>query len=67
MRLKQCEIKLKLKNENIIRDKHLNLNLCCYLEWDLFGIETSHYQMSPVFMPSDGQRLERIKVKVFKI
>ena len=23
--------------------------------------------MSPVFMPSDGQRLERIKVEVFKI
>ena len=48
-------------------NKHLNLNFCCYLEWDLFGIETSHYQMSPVFMPSDGQRLERIKVEVFKI
>ena len=34
----------------------------CFMEWDLFGIEASHYQMSPVFMPSDGQRLERIKV-----
>ena len=26
------------------------------------GIENSHYQMAPVFMPNDGERLRRIKV-----
>ena len=31
-------------------------------EFDLFGIENSHYQMAPVFMPNDGERLRRIKV-----
>ena len=32
-------------------------------EFDLFGIENSHYQMAPVFMPNDGERLRRIKVR----
>ena len=33
-----------------------------YLEFDLFGIETSLYQQKlDFFMPSDGQRIERIK------
>lgn len=36
----------------------------CYLEFDLFGIEASHYQMdNSSFMPNDGERLRRIKVK----
>ena len=35
----------------------------CYFEYDLFGIEVSHYQMDDtVFMPNDGERLSRIKV-----
>lgn len=35
----------------------------CYLEYDLFGIEVSHYQFDDaVFMPNDGERLHRIKV-----
>ena len=29
------------------------------------GIENSLYQMAPVFMPNDGERLRRIKVKLF--
>ena len=33
-------------------------------EFDLFGIENSHYQMAPVFMPNDGERLRRIKVVI---
>lgn len=33
----------------------------CYLEWDLFGNETSHYPLSDMDMPSDGQRLDAIK------
>ncbi|XP_043197477.1 phosphotriesterase-related protein-like [Amphibalanus amphitrite] len=33
-----------------------------YLEFDLFGIETSHYTLAPhVDMPSDAQRIQRIK------
>ena len=37
-----------------------------YLEYDLFGIETSHYQMEledlPVDMPSDAQRVHLLGV-----
>ena len=33
----------------------------CYLEWDLFGNEISHYPLSDMDMPSDGQRLDIIK------
>lgn len=34
----------------------------CYCEYDLFGMEASHYQLdSAVDMPSDAQRIERIK------
>lgn len=33
-----------------------------YLEYDLFGIETSYYQQNEdVFMPSDGQRIQMIQ------
>ena len=32
----------------------------CFLEWDLFGNELSHYQLSHVDMPSDGQRMDVI-------
>ncbi len=32
----------------------------CFLEWDLFGNETSHYPLSDVDMPSDGQRMDVI-------
>lgn len=37
-------------------------SLGTYCEYDLFGIETSHYQLNTsVDMPSDAQRIERIK------
>jgi phosphotriesterase-related protein len=37
----------------------------CYLEYDLFGIECSYYQFSPVTdMPSDAQRIQWIKLLV---
>jgi len=40
----------------------------CYLEFDLFGIESSHYQMDDkMFMPNDGERLRRIKVILYCI
>ena len=32
----------------------------CFLEWDLFGNELSHYPLSHVDMPSDGQRMDMI-------
>ena len=32
----------------------------CYLEWDLFGNESSHYPLSDFDMPSDAQRLDFI-------
>ena len=32
----------------------------CYLEWDLFGNESSHYPLADVDMPSDGQRMDVI-------
>ncbi len=33
----------------------------CYLEWDLFGNESSHYPLSDIDMPSDAQRMDLIK------
>ncbi|KAL4236367.1 hypothetical protein ACF0H5_004753 [Mactra antiquata] len=36
--------------------------LGCYVEYDLFGLETSYYQLwKEVDMPSDGVRIQRIK------
>ncbi len=33
----------------------------CYLEWDLFGNESSYYPLADIDMPSDAQRLDIIK------
>ena len=33
----------------------------CYLEWDLFGSESSYYPLADIDMPSDAQRLDAIK------
>ena len=33
----------------------------CYLEWDLFGNESSYYPLSDIDMPSDAQRMDVIK------
>merc|ERR1712210_207374 len=33
----------------------------CYIQYDLFGVETSHFQMANCFYPSDGERLNRLK------
>ena len=33
----------------------------CYLEWDLFGNESSYYPLSDIDMPSDAQRLSFIR------
>ena len=33
----------------------------CYLEWDLFGNESSHYPLADMDMPSDSQRMDFIK------
>ncbi|XP_041359471.1 phosphotriesterase-related protein-like isoform X2 [Gigantopelta aegis] len=39
--------------------------LGCYCEYDLFGIETSHYQIiASVDMPSDAQRIHKIKLLI---
>lgn len=39
--------------------------LGCYIEYDLFGIECSYYQQTPtVDMPSDAQRIERMKILI---
>ncbi len=46
--------------------KSLAATGCC-LEWDLFGNESSHYPLSDVDMPSDGQRLDVIKRAVDEI
>jgi Phosphotriesterase family len=36
--------------------------LGAYCEWDLFGVETSHYSLDSGFdMPSDAQRIRSIK------
>jgi len=32
----------------------------CYLEYDLFGLEVSHYPMSDFEIPSDGERMRQI-------
>lgn len=35
----------------------------CYCQWDLFGVEVSHYQLHlPTDMPSDAQRVAKIKM-----
>lgn len=37
----------------------------CYLDYDLFGLETSYYQLRPeIDMPSDAERIRRIKLLV---
>ncbi|MCH8206125.1 MAG: phosphotriesterase-related protein [Chloroflexi bacterium] len=33
----------------------------CYLEYDLFGLESSYYPLSDMDMPSDAQRMDLIK------
>ena len=33
----------------------------CFLEWDLFGNEGSHYPLAEIDMPSDAQRLDFIR------
>ena len=35
-------------------------NSGCYLEWDLFGNESSYYPLSDISMPSDAQRIDVI-------
>ena len=32
----------------------------CYLEFDLFGKEDTHYQFAPIDMPNDGQLVDSI-------
>ena len=32
----------------------------CFLEWDLFGNESSHYPLADMDMPSDAQRMDAI-------
>ena len=34
----------------------------CGLEWDFFGIESSHYPFAPIDLPNDARRLELIRV-----
>ena len=36
----------------------------CYLEWDLFGNESSFYPLADIDMPSDAQRLDFIRTLV---
>lgn len=36
----------------------------CYMEWDLFGNESSYYPLAEIDMPSDAQRLDLIKAVV---
>ena len=36
----------------------------CFLQFDLFGIEQSYYQMAKVFMPNDGMRLNHMKYMI---
>ncbi len=33
----------------------------CYMEWDLFGIESSYYPLSSIDMPNDAHRMDTIK------
>ena len=33
----------------------------CYMEWDLFGIESSYYPLSGIDMPNDAHRMDTIK------
>ena len=43
-------------------DKILDLaDSGCYLEYDLFGLESSHYPLSDIDMPSDAQRIDILK------
>ena len=43
-------------------------NFGCYLEYDLFGIESSYYQMDETFfMPNDGIRIKKLKVPNYTV
>ena len=63
-----CLFKLLCAPTGTIHDEAALLefaSLGSYLEYDLFGIETSHYQLcADVDMPSDAQRIQRIKTLV---
>ncbi|XP_077861620.1 LOW QUALITY PROTEIN: phosphotriesterase-related protein-like [Saccoglossus kowalevskii] len=47
-------------NENLLEFAKLG----SYCEYDLFGIETSHYQFTDIDMPSDAQRIAYIKTLI---
>ncbi|XP_077863494.1 N-acetyltaurine hydrolase-like, partial [Saccoglossus kowalevskii] len=47
-------------NENLLEFAKLG----SYCEYDLFGIETSHYQYTDIDMPSDAQRIAYIKTLI---
>ncbi|MBM3139219.1 MAG: aryldialkylphosphatase [Chloroflexi bacterium] len=33
----------------------------CYLEWDLFGDESSYYALAPIDMPNDATRIDHLR------
>lgn len=40
-------------------------DLGCYCQFDLFGVECSHYQLNPATdMPSDAQRIDKLKILI---
>lgn len=46
-----------LEDEDLLNFAELG----CYNQFDLFGIETSYYQLNLAFdMPSDSQRIEKV-------
>ena len=38
----------------------------CYMEYDLFGIESSYYPMSSIDLPNDAKRIDYIKILLDK-
>lgn len=53
--------------DRTIQDEGLLLEFArrgCYLEYDLFGWETSYYPLSPIDMLSDAQRIDYVKLLV---
>ncbi|CAO1344614.1 unnamed protein product [Diamesa hyperborea] len=51
-----------LSNEEMLLDF---ADLGCYCQFDLFGVECSHYQLNPATdMPSDAQRIDKLKLLI---
>ncbi|MBL8669584.1 MAG: aryldialkylphosphatase [Alphaproteobacteria bacterium] len=50
-------------DRTVVRDQDLDrlADTGCVIEYDFFGIETSHYPFAPIDMPNDATRLDKVR------